>query len=379
MFKHFPRQSYDRGEDGNTYCTVISHPKHLIPILMAILILTFFNIKQTSSVSSLLQFVCVGCGIMLISQFVLTDNYPNRKIYSSAIAWTGVVQVIYVIFQCFQIDPIIDLLTKRQMLVGGKFIPLSQVTEWLAPYGSLGNPMVSGGLLAVTFPFILGHRYLKFALPLFAVTMYYLNSALLVISVAVSMLPFIWFTFPKIRKIFIWCLALVPPTLLLITKFSTYYSAGDRWVVWEKVLGFVWNPIYGVGVGAFRDNFANYCKKIGYSIANGHPWVQAHNEFLETYVVWGVVGLIVLAFLLSRIDWKDENKYFIMSFVAIMTNSIGGFPWHISSIALIGIICYSMIIKKEIYHEELPVTVINCVIQFIKLKFKRHTQTLSAL
>src|SRR5207244_13359283 len=73
-------------------------------------------------------------------------------------------------------------------------------------------------------------------------------------------------------------------------------------------------------------------------IPTGELWQQAHNEFLQLGCEMGVVGLLLLGL------WLWEHRAMVLdrtwgpSVGALAVNSIGFFPMHTVSIALLGLL-----------------------------------------
>lgn len=75
---------------------------------------------------------------------------------------------------------------------------------------------------------------------------------------------------------------------------------------------FLENPIFGVGIGCFRD----------YSVTHGGPDLYAHNNYLEVLANLGLVGFFIyyinLLFLVKRFKGNEGSVYFSVAFILTM-------------------------------------------------------------
>ena len=80
------------------------------------------------------------------------------------------------------------------------------------------------------------------------------------------------------------------------------------------------------------------------------PFRQMHNEYLEILFCFGAVGIGVFYFLYNQIYRQKLHPIFFGVLAAALVSSVGHFPFHITSTALVGIIAYAFLLKQENYH-----------------------------
>ena len=98
-----------------------------------------------------------------------------------------------------------------------------------------------------------------------------------------------------------------------VKKEGTFRAADVRWSIWEcswDVIGE--HPIFGVGTGDVRDSLTQK------QIEAGLPSFNSHNQFLNTWVAVGIVGLLAFVMILVlSVRQAVRNRSFLY-FVFIM-------------------------------------------------------------
>src|SRR6185369_2443555 len=90
-----------------------------------------------------------------------------------------------------------------------------------------------------------------------------------------------------------------------------------RWLKWKCAWEVIEkNPIIGIGPGDVHDALQSQYKKIDFSIAFEQKY-NPHNQFLQTWVGLGVIGLVslILCMLIPTIIAYKKGKYLYFSFV----------------------------------------------------------------
>jgi len=196
--------------------------------------------------------------------------------------------------------------------------------------GALHNSMISSALPACCIPFFFTKKR-KWFLPLPIIAILVASSATALGSMFVAVFVCLCKKVSRetimVLVTFIICMAVCMPT--------DFWSIGTRYEVWS-LLGqdIKWDWL-GHGLGYFK--FAYFTKtfklvKEGYT----HP----HNEYMNLYICFGVVGLSYLTYLITKI--KTHHWRYTACFVAFLVNGLGSFPFHISPLIAIIILTYSV-------------------------------------
>ncbi|MDX1299984.1 MAG: O-antigen ligase family protein, partial [Pseudomonas sp.] len=101
----------------------------------------------------------------------------------------------------------------------------------------------------------------------------------------------------------------------------------DRLIIWGVALDvFKENPLFGVGLGNFRDEF--FSREVWLNVELGYPSLHAHNTYLEILAGTGLFGLLAyLAFLLMmarhllrrwRARQQDNSSVFTLAAIGTL-------------------------------------------------------------
>lgn len=135
---------------------------------------------------------------------------------------------------------------------------------------------------------------------------------------------------------------------------SSLVQTDSRWVTWIAAREMAGSLSYrGAGVGSFETVFPIFKRKVGH-----RTMTHVENEFLETWVEWGVVGSLILLgasllflkntfFAPDKSRWDDLYVSAWSSLVVLLFHSAVDFPWHIPSIAFVLILLLSFILSKS--------------------------------
>ncbi len=138
-------------------------------------------------------------------------------------------------------------------------------------------------------------------------------------------------------------------------------GASVRLAIWKSSVGIVENNFFtGVGTGDAQDELVKAYKSNRYIFEQAETRHNAHNQFIQTQITIGVVGLIILVaiFLLCFYKGWQQKSYFYMTFIAYIvmncqTEALLQRPKGIVFFSLIGfIILFSFNYRKHARQEK---------------------------
>ena len=313
--------------------------------------LGFFVQHDQYSITVILQFYSFSLGIFLIIQGQTYFEDKDEKIILNALFITGLLQSFWVLINVIGFEPYLLFFKMigwgHLERVGSNLKPVSK--DYIQPIiGSLANPNLSSGLIALTFPsFLRGRKWLFILFPISS--LFFLKSMGGILAAGFALL------FYGLHRKFGKCgsTKIFPAVLLLFAAFflvfklnhTHLFADSERFIVWEKAVSWVFkeNPIFGKGLGAFADLFySNFKGEIRQHFG------QAHNEFIEGFVAFGIVGsLIIFSLLLAPLKNLEKSPLIFACFVSALINATVNFTLHISSLALPFIIIYSFLTRNQ--------------------------------
>ncbi|MES2678301.1 MAG: O-antigen ligase family protein [Bacteroidota bacterium] len=94
-------------------------------------------------------------------------------------------------------------------------------------------------------------------------------------------------------------------------------STAVRILIWDQAIDLIGqNPLFGTGVGDVNDDLYNAYRQQGITGALEHK-LNAHNQYLQTFIGMGLVGFILLCFLtvgqLIKAIWKKNFLLFMFA------------------------------------------------------------------
>jgi len=301
--------------------------------LAAISVISFAAQYFHFSANVIMQFIFVNVGLILIPHFISNFEGNYRPILAG-MAVACIIQSTWIILNHLGFDPysLYVHASKMTPTANGLIQSDGPVLE-----GSMGNPAVSSALIACTIPSLFRRKWIC-ALPVCLIGLYFGNSAMSMLSFIVGL----FFCCCVFKKRYKTLLAgfLISVGLLIIFRNHPFLADNERFAVWLNCLKMNegLQILWGHGPGFFADNF--------HKIFNmKQKFIQAHNEYLEAYVMFGVIGLACIANLLRKIT--INNKLIFISLVIFLLNSVGFFTLHIAGTAVIGLITYALSVKKE--------------------------------
>lgn len=327
----------------------LSH-KRLTFIFFVISTLSFFNQHSHKSPDLTIKWVCLNLGMIVILQ--MTTNL--QKSISYALGIVCITQSIWILLECFGIN-LFGLLSNfdHTYAWSADSVEIYQIFDlrlllanYELPYanGSLNNLMLSGALIAITAPFLFNKLFIIF-LPLAIYCVFKTESTMSILSLAAgAMTYFIIRSKSKLRYFICAQVLTIPLLIYLIYPEHQFFSFSGRIAAWQRMINFIKYPdiFIGKGVGYLAHTYKN-------SFETSHlPFFSyAHSEPIEIYVAFGILGLALCTYLLISMLGFKKDAVIWASFIAFLVNASANFPMHISPIALVGIICFALIWRKN--------------------------------
>jgi hypothetical protein len=326
-------------------------PKSLSIAAAVILVLSYFNQYNMSSSAAIWQTINIAVGFGVCFQMISIFDEYDRRLMCNFIGLACIVQVLWFLCQSFGHSPYYWMISSywgegvglKKIVTHGTLKQVVSPDSNISMIGSLGQQTLSGAMLAITAPFLL-RKWWCLALPLVGYCVYLTGSAMTTVSFVGGMLASgLFYIYPHIKIKYCGLAAVwaTLPTYWLIENVD-FFDDQLRMFVWGKML--VWykgfDVLIGRGPGYVYDNFRNY-------LPLSPGWQYLHNEYLEIYGAFGLVGLICLVVFALPVIKSSKSKYFWFGGLsALMINALGSFPMHISATALVGVVIYSMILSK---------------------------------
>ena len=96
-------------------------------------------------------------------------------------------------------------------------------------------------------------------------------------------------------------------------------SSSERIIIWgisKNIISTNW--LIGIGAGDVKDELLKEYKSIGFNVGEDKK-LNAHNQFIETFLSVGIVGIILLIYLIFNlfITGKKQKNFLLMSFAII--------------------------------------------------------------
>lgn len=285
---------------------------------------------------SMLCLITGYAGIMF-SYFVSQSDTP--KIYK-ALATIAVLNIILVILQIFKLDYI-----------------FSQSSNWLLDHtvGFMGTRnqlgifhaassvllmSISPWFLALSLPILLVKCSSAFAGLIAGVSSYLfftgkrLLAIFLILSIVASIPVFIYFKSNLIaelkERVEVWSLTV---RQTIDGKMDLYdYQYGSTKLSNHRVVKF--NPLFGAGIGNFF--IFSPPSQVGFDFSPWHRYEHAHNDFIEGFLEFGYMGLVLIILCISWIinDFLScihKTKGLIITFSALVSLavcSLGVYVFH---------------------------------------------------
>jgi hypothetical protein len=314
-------------------------------VLVSFVALAFFNQVKSTNEAAFFQFMCLSSAAILIPHFKSRIDSEFIDRIQTTFFYVLLIQCLYTTLQNFNLYPI-EAFLPRYVNYAGKWLPAADVPK-ITPPGSLGNQNYTSGLIAALLPFCLSWR--RAPIFIWAIICLYLQESALGWVGAAGGLWIVWFVKTK-RKMLLFSISSIIGLIGLWFMIQhPFFRAGDRLLMWPFIVYFgLHKPLFGWGPGAFRTHFHGFLHSPQVSKLHEIPkdmqsFREPHCDYLSLFVTFGVIGIILAGLLLSKIKFDKEKALFLGSFGSILINATGNFPFHISAISLVAIICYSII------------------------------------
>lgn len=264
------------------------------------------------------------CFVSILTNFK-NEDYERLANY---IAVSCLVQCLWPIMGSFDMSIYDAVMSgwQRANAVGGKWV----FGNDFEVAGALGQPTRSAVLISITGCALFRKKWL-WGLPVVIWSLIILESASATIAFSLCAIYALFF---RSKKAALWGI----PVLGALFAYSIYFpreflGANGRFQVWMDSLTLLKGKdiLIGKGLGYYADNFPKLFK---------HQWnfKHAHNELLDVYVAFGLIGLTIVLYLLGNyFKHVKKGMWFVMG-VALLINSVTLHTFHIAPIALIGII-----------------------------------------
>lgn len=246
----------------------------------------------------------------------------------------------------------------------GKIYWFRELSQGGAPFGPFVNKNHFAGFIGMIIPLTLGIALMSdsmekkirygFLSVVMGIALFFSLSRGGIISFFSGILVFSFIIFAKGRAmkrllpVFLFTFTLSLYLLYLgispvIDRFvKSDLSMESRFVAWQGILPAIWDfSIFGSGLGTFQHIYKAY-KPFGLT----QFWDHAHNDYLELFLEFGVIGIIIFALFLYSVlkiivkgEYRDREIYlkagFLSSITTIAVHSIMDFNLHIPSNAIL--------------------------------------------
>jgi len=316
----------------------------VLSISSFLLFISFYNQWLITSFAVINQWICVSMGILCFIQFHSRLEKKDEEFYLNILSIAAIVQAVLVVLTYIDINLyyyIVKMFNwNANYKIGSSAIPY---------LGSLGNPMVCSTFLSITTISLLRSKWFFF-LPLNLWAVYLTNSATGIISCFFGLATFFIFKYFKSKKTTFSLIGLFIFVGSIFIAFErerfTFLNDNNRFLVWKQSLNLIdgMSILYGKGLGFIADNYSTI-----YPIL-GEPFRHLHNEFLEIFFAYGIIGLIILGITLFVMLKRANNIIIISIVVAYLITMITSITLHISATALVGILLVALCLIKGDNH-----------------------------
>lgn len=292
--------------------------KKIVYPVAGILLVGIFNQAYYTKIAMFdhTSYFAVYQSCMFIAGLICLAQFSSMKVnLAKYISISGLIASIYMFLDFFDID----LIRYYCELMGFVAKNSNQVE------GALLNKNLSGAYIAMTIPAIIEKKKYWYLVPVFGAIL--LCDSTIPIYTAVASCFFILVKNSYMRALF---LSPIPAAYFLMEHTKGGLDSA-RFLIWESALNVYHSSFFGEGLGWVSGYFNKVKRPLGSTGV-----AQLHNEFLELYMSFGVVGIAALAYVLF-LSFRSNNIVAKSGVFALLANSMGNFPMHISPIALIGL------------------------------------------
>lgn len=254
---------------------------------------TAMNIQSRHGMTAT-SFMLVGAVV-----YIAASRYAGKKEGLFDIICAGALfQSAIGFLQIAGIDPVYGFLSS--------FSDVQRFADIHTVVGTLMNPNFVAGYLAVSLPFFFRNKW-KWFIPFIAYHLLTLESSCGMATALVAIIVYF-------RSRVVIALSVLAGSVYVVF-FDIGTFTNPRWGFWDKVLERIFlspvNVIFGVGPGA--------------NTGFGFP---IHNEWLECWYYYGLIGLFLMVLYLINIDKTD--KILCAGVAAASINCLGSYPMHLA-------------------------------------------------
>lgn len=118
-----------------------------------------------------------------------------------------------------------------------------------------------------------------------------------------------------------------------------------RFEVWENVLtwktGFM-DILIGQGPGFMADMYNKT-----FTMPVNENFTIIHNEFIELYFTFGVVGVVCAVWVFQKAIRKITDPVLIGILAGLLGSSVTFFPFHISTLSCVAAVTYALAVRSQ--------------------------------
>lgn len=210
----------------------------------------------------------------------------------------------------------------------------------------IGNPSMTGCLIACLMPFYLSRSYDAFdsfmnyvMLLLTVITLYFLEASVpwLVLSAVIG--GYIFQRCKQLRLWFLGAVVIVAATILFAhdnLRKIEFFNDSNRFKIWA--IGFKywldapwWQQLFGFGFGTTQTLLPKWI------MPANDIWTWYHNDFFQAFIELGVAGIGLLGYLmvdLFKAAWRRRDVYFPV-LCGVVTWGMFNYPCHMPITALV--------------------------------------------
>jgi hypothetical protein len=317
-----------------------SVPDRIKLLLIGFSVLSYLTIGDQYNFFTWNQLISFNCALVLF--FQIYSHEIDKNVIIKYLGFSCLIQSLWVVSQYFGLDP--------YRMYAHYFTEFKvHYAKDITLMGSQNNTNTSSALIAILSPFMLsGWMSVLLVFPIIAI--YLLDSTMGTLAMIFGVLVFAKYSFFKKVKIsYVVGLFALAVACCYYFKFPSENFASDshRFKAWKEMFEWVSQDSFleGKGFSSLRLNAGLFKLPDSEGV-----FAQAHNEYLETFINFGAIGLCVMGYLIFIVLNKknfSKNIVWMSSFSALLFNSIGNFPLHIAASGYIAILLYAILLKGE--------------------------------
>lgn len=277
------------------------------------------------------QFQLFSSGIAFL--YILSTAKIDYKIIKASLMILCLIESSWVLLNTFDFEfyKVIFTLFFKNVI---------QVREEILNVGSLGNPNLSGALIAITSPLFFSRKYFLLLIPIIAAIILG-GSIMPIMTFIAGILYFLWLNL-NLNKYLPYVLFSIAGIFFIVNGFPQgFLSDNSRLEAWTKTINFLDNYVFGKGLGHYSMYFS---KK--YVIEN-QLFKSTHNEYLQLFYNFGFSGLTLFFIPFIGLLNRCKNKIILSCIFAISVNCYGNFLFHISLTAFVALAIFAIGYVKE--------------------------------